>query len=77
MSTTRSRKSSFSAHQGEISFKVNENKTREQPYNAIILDVCGAHNPTSKFTKETFSRGLWLLVAIFDLEEIDGQHLNF
>lgn len=67
---TRSRKSVFSNDLGRIDFEVRENKKREQAYKAIILDVCGAHNPTSKFSEETFTEGLWLLVAIFDLEEI-------
>lgn len=65
------RKSLFSQENEHVQHKVFNQKDSDEFYKCMILDICGAHKPKSRFLPdETFDFGVYIVVACYDLEKI-------
>lgn len=65
------RKSKFSQDLENLTYHASVKRSTTTTFSAIVLDICGAHKPRSRFLEEQeFNQGVWLVLAVPKLEEI-------
>ena len=64
------RRSTFSYEGNETRLHGFQKRDTNEYYSCIVLDVCGAHKPTSRFHDEIFESGVWFIVGCKDLVDI-------
>jgi hypothetical protein len=64
------RKSKFSQEQNEVTYTSQAKQKTKESYKGIVLDICGAHNPKSKYHNETFYNGIHFIIGILELSEV-------
>jgi len=67
---TFGRKSVVAQEQVKNEFLVQGKKETKESYHAYIIDICGAHNPKSKYYEESFHNGITFIIAIKELAEV-------
>ena len=68
---TTGRKSLFAHENNEHKFNYGINEVAPLELEGVIVDVCGAHNPTTRFLKgQEFSVGIRLIIYLFEDKEI-------
>jgi hypothetical protein len=68
------RKSIVSQEQQNNEFISQRKEKPQESYNGIILDICGAHNPKSKYYNESFYNGIFFIVGIKELCEVNAVY---
>jgi hypothetical protein len=64
------RKNKFSEEIQNLNYHAVTKQRTTTTFSGIVLDICGAHKPKSRFLEEEFSTGIWLILAVPKLEEI-------
>ena len=71
------RKSVFSQEIANIDYINNQYKKVSETLHCLVLDVCGAHNPSTKFLPERkFKTGIYLIVGIEETGSIAAVYWN-
>lgn len=71
------RKSVFSQEIANIDYINNQYKKVSETLHCLVLDVCGAHNPTTKFLNgREFKTGIYLIVGIEETGSIAAVYWN-
>ena len=64
------RKSSYSEELANLNYDVKSRTHKQEHYQCIVLDVCGAHKPQTRFIEETFDKGIWFILGCKNLREV-------
>lgn len=64
------RKNKFSGDLQDLNYHAITKQKTITTFSGIVLDICGAHKPKTRFLEEEFNTGIWLIVALPRLEEI-------
>jgi hypothetical protein len=68
------RKSVISKEQQSSDFLIQSKQKTEESYSGVVLDICGAHNPKSKYYSESFYSGIFFIVGIKELAEVNAVY---
>ena len=65
------RRSEFSREMSNLRHHALDKIDAQEIYDGIILDICGAHKPETRFLPEIkLEKGIWFIVAIKQLQDI-------
>ena len=64
------RKNKFSEEIANLNYHATVKQNTTTTFSGVVLDICGAHKPKSRFLEEEFNKGVWIVVALPKLEEI-------
>jgi len=68
--TAPGRKSVVAHEQQSVVYDSQKKQSRRQFYQGVVIDICGAHHPTSKYYNESFHNGIFFIVAIKELADV-------
>lgn len=64
------RKSKFAQEQNQNQYSAELKQKTKESFKGIILDICGAHNPKSKYYSESFYTGIYFVIGVLELSEV-------
>jgi hypothetical protein len=71
------RKSSVAQSNSQQEYIVTQSYKQRNVFHGVILDICGAHKPTSKFLPEkTFDKGIFFIIILRENYEVYDVYYN-
>lgn len=76
MSSKVGRKSDFAKQFNDFNYNINQKESSSETAHCIVLDICGSHNPTSKFIDGVFDKGIYFIVGCYETVTVEVVYWN-
>ena len=70
------RKSEFAQNLSNLNYEIFNKEKSNETAHCIVLDICGAHKPKSKFVEDVFETGIYFIVGCYETASIEIVYWN-